>query len=80
MTPERIPESRPYIALLNQSIMSNRELMVQVEKILADWKFDSTHYLMSLQGPAILLSMKGQEKIKDEQREIIEKMGMVILG
>ena len=54
--------------------------MGQVEKILADWKFDHTHYLMSLQGPTIILSMKGQEKIKEEQRQIIEKMGMVILG
>jgi antitoxin component of RelBE/YafQ-DinJ toxin-antitoxin module len=35
---------------------------------------------MSLQGPTIILSMKGQEKIKEEQRQIIEKMGMVILG
>jgi hypothetical protein len=60
--------------------MSKRELMGQVEKILADWKFDHTHYLMSLQGPTIILSMKGQEKIKEEQRQIIEKMGMVILG
>jgi hypothetical protein len=60
--------------------MSKHELMGQVEKILADWKFDHTHYLMSLQGPTLILSMKGQEKIKQEQREIIEKMGMVILG
>ena len=60
--------------------MSKQELMAQVTKILADWKFDHTHYIMSLQGPTLILSMKGQEKIKEEQRQIIEKMGMAILG
>lgn len=61
--------------------MSKFELMEAVEKVLADWKLEGgKDYIFSLQGPTIILSMAGQEKMTPERREKVEKLGMVILG
>ena len=61
--------------------MSKFELMRAVEKVLADWKLEGgKDYILSLQGPTIILSMAGQEKMTPERREEVEELGMVILG
>lgn len=61
--------------------MSKFELMQAVEKILKDWKLESGRdYIFSLQGPTIILSMSGQEKMNQKRREEVEELGMVILG
>lgn len=61
--------------------MSKFELMRAVEKVLANWKLEGGRdYILSRQGPTIILSMSGQEKMTQERREEVEELGMVILG
>lgn len=55
--------------------------MRAVEKVLANWNLEGGRdYILSLQGPTIILSMAGQEKMTPERREEVEELGMVILG
>lgn len=54
--------------------------MNSVRTILEIWGFNQDHYVMSLQGPTLILSMAGQEKITKAQREKLEQAGVAILG
>ena len=62
--------------------MSGKQaLMESVRTILSVWGLeDGTDYVMSFQGPTMILSMAGQEKITEDQRKKIEEAGMAILG
>lgn len=60
--------------------MSKNKLIKTVYEILESWGFTHDHFVMSLQGPTMILSLAGQEKITTKQRWDLEKMGIAILG
>lgn len=53
--------------------------MNQTEAILKDNGFVTMDYIISLQGPTLILAKTGTDKMTDPIRKEIEKTGMIIM-
>ena len=56
-----------------------KEIIQQTETILKNNGFVQTDYIVSLQGPTLILATSGEKKITDSIREEVKKTGMQIL-
>jgi hypothetical protein len=56
-----------------------KELIEKAETLLKSLGFNSNDYVISLQGPTVILSMSGQNKMKEKTREELEKIGVKII-
>ena len=56
-----------------------KEIIQQTETILKNNGFVQMDYIVSLQGPTLILATSGEKKITDSIREEVKKTGMQIL-
>ncbi len=56
-----------------------KEIIQQTETILKNNGFVQMDYIVSLQGPTLILATSGGKKITDSIREEVKKTGMQIL-
>ena len=56
-----------------------KEIIQQTETILKNNGFVQMDYIVSLQGPTLILATSGEKKITDSIREEVKKTGMLIL-
>lgn len=56
-----------------------KQIMSQTEAILKDNGFVTMDYIISLQGPTLILAKTGTDKMTDQIRKEIEKTGMIIM-
>ena len=58
--------------------MRKRILIDQVESILKKEGFNNNDYIISLQGPTVILSQSGNEKITEDIKNKIKELVLVI--
>ena len=58
--------------------MRKRILIDKVESILKKEGFNNDDYIISLQGPTVILSQSGNEKINEEIKNKIKDLVLVI--
>lgn len=59
--------------------MNKRKIIDQAEALLKEYGFIQTDYVVSLQGPTLILSISGQEKMHGNLRNELLNIGMQIL-
>lgn len=67
-----------YICKVNQKTNSMYEKILESLKLFG---FDNTDYILSLQGPTVIFTVSGTEKLKiqPEVKDILTKMGAEIM-
>jgi sugar/nucleoside kinase (ribokinase family) len=59
--------------------MNKRKVIDRTEAFLKENGFTQADYIVSLQGPTVILSMSGAQKMNEEIREEVMKIGMQVL-
>jgi hypothetical protein len=59
--------------------MNKSEIINKVESLLKGKGFTQMDYVVSLQGPTLILAMTGQDKMTPELEKSIKKLNMLIL-
>jgi hypothetical protein len=58
--------------------MEKSEIINKVESLLKEKGFVQIDYVISLQGPTLILTITGQDKMTTELKESIEKLNTLI--
>jgi hypothetical protein len=60
--------------------MNNKKLIIEESnKFLKSYGFTQQDYIVSLQGPTIILSISGTQKMNEKLKEELLNIGMIIL-
>jgi ABC-type transport system substrate-binding protein len=60
--------------------MNKSKIINQAKDLLAKEGFGQQDYVISLQGPTVILAITGQSKMTPEIQKDLEEIGMIVLG
>ena len=61
------------------SMASKKQIITDVERILKEENFTQDDYVISLQGPSVILSQSGELKINQVIRIDLTRLGVLII-